>query len=77
MQIVYDSTNYCVIEYGDVDGFEVTNKSAHAGAYLHGPAAIDFRDGLAKAIADDPTTDNVDAFLGEFDALMTLPTVLH
>ncbi|HVY05274.1 MAG TPA: DUF3567 family protein [Burkholderiales bacterium] len=77
MQIVYDSKKYCVIEYSGLDGFEVTSKSAHAGTYFHGAAAVDFRDSLAKAISTDPTTAAVDEFLGGFDGLMTLPAVLH
>jgi len=77
MQIVYDSKQYCVVEYSGVDGFEVTNKAAHMGTYFHGPAAVDFRDNLARAIAEDPTTRSVDQFLESFDAIMTLPTVLH
>ncbi len=77
MQIVYDSKHYRVVEYSGVDGFEVTNKAAHAGTYFHGVAAIDFRDNLARAIADDPTTEAVDEFLGGFDSLMNQPVVLH
>lgn len=77
MQIVYESQNYHVIEYSGIDGFEVTNKSAHACAYFHGPVAVAFRDNFAKVIAANPSIDSVDEFLGGFDALMTLPTILH
>jgi hypothetical protein len=77
MQIVYDSQNYHVIEYSGIDGFEVTNKSAHACAYFHGPVAVAFRDNFARFIAENPSVDSVDEFLGGFDSLMNLPTVLH
>ena len=77
MQIVYDSQNYHVIEYSGIDGFEVTNKSAHACAYFHGPVAIIFRDNFAKFVAENPSVDSVDEFLRAFDSLMYLPTVLH
>jgi len=77
MQIVYDSQNYHVIEYSGIDGFELTNKSAHACAYFHGPVAVAFRDNFAKFIAANPSSDCVDEFLGGFDLLMTVPTVLH
>lgn len=77
MQIVYDSQNYHVIEYSGIGGFEVTNKSAHVCAYFHGPVAVAFRDTFAKVIAANPSIDSVDEFLGGFDALMTLPTILH
>lgn len=77
MQIVYDSQNYHVIEYSGIDGFEVTNKSAHVCAYFHGPVAVAFRNNFAKVIAENPSIDSVDEFLGGFDSLMNLPTVLH
>ena len=77
MQIIYDSQNYYVIEYSGIDGFEVTNKAAHACAYFHGPVAAAFRVNFAKVIATDPSLDTIDEFLGGFDSLMTLPTVLH
>ena len=77
MQIVYNSQNYHVIEYSGIHGFEVTNKSAHVCAYFHGSVAVAFRDNFAKVIAENPSIDSVDEFLGRFDSLMTLPTVLH
>ena len=77
MQIVYDSQHYHVIEYSGIDGFEVTNKSAHVCAYFHGAAAAAFRDNFAKAVADNPSVNAIDEYLGGFDSLMTLPTVLH
>jgi len=77
MQTVYDSQNYHVIEYAGIDGFEVTNKAAHAFAYFHGPMATAFRDNLAKVIAEDPSVDSVDEFLGGLDSLMVVPAVLH
>jgi hypothetical protein len=77
MQIVYSSQNYHVIEYPESAGFELINKSAHAGTYLHGQFAAVFRDGFAKAVAEDPSVESVDEFLGGFDDLMILPTTLH
>ena len=77
MQIVYDSQNYHVIEYSGIGGFEVINKSAHVCAYFHGTVAVAFRSNFAKVIAENPSIDSVDEFLGGFDALMTLPTILH
>jgi hypothetical protein len=77
MQTVYDSQNYHVIEYAGIDGFEVTNKAAQAFAYFHGEMAAAFRDNLAKVIAEDPSIDSVDEFLGGLDSLMVVPAVLH
>ncbi len=77
MHIVYDSQNYHVIEYSGIGGYEVTNKSEHVCAYFHGQAAAAFRDNFAKVIAENPSIDSVDEYLGKFDSLMTLPIVLH
>jgi hypothetical protein len=77
MQIVYDSQHYHVIEYTGIGGYELTNKSEHVCAYFHGPAAAAFRHNFAKVIAENPSTDSVDEYLGGFDSLMTLPIVLH
>jgi len=77
MQIVYDSQHYHVIEYTGIGGYELTNKSEHLCAYFHGPAAAAFRDNFAKVIAENPSIDSVDEYLGGFDSLMTLPIVLH
>ena len=43
----------------------------------HGPVDVAFRDNFAKVIAANPSIDSIDEFLGGFDSLMTLPTVLH
>lgn len=77
MHLVYDSPHYHVIEYPDIGGYEVTNKSAHVCAYFQGPAAAAFRDNFAQVIADDPSADSVDEYLCGFDELMTLPIVVH
>jgi hypothetical protein len=77
MQIVYDSQNYHVIEYAGIGGFELANKTERVCAYFHGPAAAAFRDSLAKVIAENPSMDSIDEYLGGFDSLMTLPIVLH
>lgn len=77
MHIVYDSQHYHVIEYAGIGGYELANKSERVCTYFHGPAAEAFRDSLAKAIAENPSSDSIDEYLGGFDALMTLPIVLH
>jgi Protein of unknown function (DUF3567) len=77
MQIVYDSQHYHVIEYSAFGGYELTNKGAHVCAYFHGLAAAAFRDNFARVIAQNPSIDAVDEYLGGFDSLLTLPVVLH
>jgi len=77
MQLLYQSQHYHVIEYSDVDGYEVMNKSAKVCAYFQGPAAAAFREDFSKVLSEDPSAANVDEYLGEFDSLMTMPIVVH
>jgi hypothetical protein len=39
--------------------------------------AAQFREHVRKLIEEEPTLDEVDEFLGQFDSLMTQPVVLH
>lgn len=77
MQIVYSSRNYHVVSYPDSEGYELVNKPAALGTYIHGSVASAFRENLEKVLADDATVDAIDEFLGGFDALMNQPTVMH
>ena len=77
MQIVYSSRNYHVVSYPESEGYELVNKPAALGTYIHGPIASAFRESLEKVLADDATVDAIDEFLGGFDALMNQPAVMH
>lgn len=77
MQIVYSSPHYHVVSYPDAEGYELVNKPAGFGTYIHGEVATAFRANLEKVLADDATMDSIDEFLGGFDALMNQPTVMH
>ena len=77
MQIVYSSRNYHVVSYPDAAGYELVNKPAALGTYIHGEVASAFRENLERALAEDATVDSIDEFLGGFDALMNQPAVMH
>jgi hypothetical protein len=77
MQIVYSSQHYQVVQYAGIEGYEVINKPAGVGTYLQGEVAAAFRQSLAKVVAEDPSVDSIDDFLGGFDALMNQPAVMH
>jgi hypothetical protein len=77
MQVVYSSQHYHVVSYPDVEGYELVNKPAGAGAYIHGTVASAFRENLEKVLAEDATVESIDEFLGGFDALMNQPTSIH
>ncbi len=80
--MIYNSSNYCVVEFGaasapDTAGFEIMDKQARREIYLAGALAEGFRRGVAELIAQQPSIEEVDDFLSQFDSLMTQPMILH
>jgi len=83
MQMIYNSPNYCVVEFrsaeGDpfVGGYEIMDKSARRELFLGGELADKFRFDVSALIAREPSIEEVDDFLSKFEGLMHQPLVLH
>jgi len=85
MQMIYNSPNYCVVEFPPQDdhgamqsgGYEIVDKNARREIFIDGAMAARFREHVQKLIEEEPSLDEVDEFLGQFDSLMTHPVVLH
>jgi hypothetical protein len=85
MQMIYNSPNYCVVEFPPQDehlamnagGYEIVDKNAQREMFIDGAMATRFREHVRRLIEEEPTLDEVDAFLGQFDSLMNQPVVLH
>lgn len=77
LNILYDSDNYCVAEFGGADGIELVDKQARRSGYLEGPVAARFRSGMAQLWAADPGEEAVDDFLCTYEALLTHDVHLH
>lgn len=85
MQMIYNSDNYCVVEFGaDVEqaplasgGFEIVDKNLRREIFLGGKMAEHFRADVQRLIETEPSVEEVDAFLGKFDDVMTHPLVMH
>jgi hypothetical protein len=83
--MIYNSSNYCVVEFPAQDGhmalkaggYEIVDKNMQREIYIDGPLAARFREHVQQLIAQQPTLDEVDEFLGQFDSLMHQPVVLH
>jgi len=80
--MIYNSSNYCVVEFAasseaNTAGFEIMDKHAKRETYLAGSLADDFRRGVAELIAQQPSMEEIDEFLSQFDSLMTQPMTLH
>lgn len=77
MNVIYNSDNYYVVEYPTQHGYELVDKQAARGTFLHGEAAEKFLESMKKAVAEDASSEHVDEFLDGFDMLLTQPVVFH
>lgn len=81
MNLIYDSSSYCVVEFRDpagrIGGYEIMDKLGRRELYLAGDLAIHFRQGVQQLVAGSPSTDDVDEFLSGFQGLMQTPVMLH
>jgi hypothetical protein len=85
MQMIYNSDNYCIVEFSaDVDqtplasgGFEIVDKNLRREIFLGGSMAEHFRADVKRLIESEPSVEEVDDFLGKFDNVMTHSLVMH
>ncbi len=85
MNMLYNSSNYCVVQFSDfgqdgqhpAGGFEIMDKGLRREIFLDGKRAEQFRDDVARLISDETTPDDFDAFLEGYAGLMTQPVTLH
>jgi hypothetical protein len=85
MQMIYNSPNYCVVEFApqvghlamNAGGYEIVDKNTQREIFIDGAMAARFREHVRKLIEEEPSLDEVDEFLGQFDSLMNQPVVLH
>ncbi|CAG9219549.1 conserved hypothetical protein [Paraburkholderia tropica] len=85
MQMIYNSPNYCVVEFPPQDGhvamrsggYEIVDKNSRREIFIDGAMAARFREDVQKLMDEDQSLDEVDEFLGQFDSLMQQPVVLH
>jgi hypothetical protein len=83
MNMIYNSPNYCVVEFKSAEGepftggYEIMDKTAKREIFIGGVLAEKFRTDVAELIATEPSTEEVDDFLSSFGGLMQQPLVLH
>ncbi|PLZ02234.1 DUF3567 domain-containing protein [Burkholderia sp. WAC0059] len=85
MQMIYNSPNYCVVEFppqaGHLamlsGGYEIVDKNARREIFIDGMMAARFRESVQKLMEEDQSLDEVDEFLGQFDSLMQHPVIMH
>jgi hypothetical protein len=77
MNVMYSSENYYVVEFPGRHGIELVDKTTGRAGFLEGAVELKFRASMADLAAGEPSEDSVDAFLGNYDALLTNSVALH
>jgi hypothetical protein len=85
MNLIYNSEQYSVVEFvadGERDalrcgGYEIMDKPAQREIFIGGEMAVSFRQHVRDLIATEPSEEEIDEFLGNYDALMRQPMVFH
>ena len=85
MNLIYNSEHYSVVEFvaeAGLDvmrfgGYEILDKPAKREIFIAGALAEAFREHVRQLIATEPSIDEIDEFLGSYDALMGQPVILH
>ena len=85
MDTIYNSEQYSVVEFGaDRDhealrfgGYEIMDKSGQREIYIDGPAAELFRKDVQELIATEPSMEDIDTFLSQYDLMMRQSMTLH
>lgn len=77
MKVVYNSDHYSVVEYPTVEAYELVDKASGFGTFLRGDVAARFRESMGLVIANQPSIDEFDEFLGSYEPWMTQKLTLH
>jgi hypothetical protein len=85
MNLIYNSEQYSVVEFGADDGrealrfggYEIMDKPGKREIFIGGTLAEAFRKNVETLIATEPSVEDIDAFLGNYDVLMSQPVVFH
>ncbi|NRR34225.1 DUF3567 domain-containing protein [Oxalobacteraceae bacterium] len=85
MNLIYNSEQYSVVEFGAerelevlrFGGYEIVDKGGKRETFIAGELARTFRRDVTELIAGEPTMAEIDEFLGSYDAIMSQPVLLH
>jgi hypothetical protein len=77
MNVMYNSENYCVVEFAGRHGIELVDKTTGRTGFLEGALEVKIRASMADFAAGEPSAELVDEFLGHYDSLLTNSVALH
>jgi hypothetical protein len=85
MNMVYNSPNFCVVQFSDfgaegqhpAGGFEIMDKGLRREIFLDGKQAESFQNDVQRMISEEISPDDFDAFLQSYAGVMTQTVALH
>jgi len=93
MHMLYNSDSYVVVRFdvptGESEtaspgaeaasrgGYEIVDKFARKEIFIDGAMAQTFQEGVQKLIENDPSEEEMDAYIGRYTSLMQHPVVMH
>jgi Protein of unknown function (DUF3567) len=78
MNVIYESDNYCVVEYPAQHGFELVDKHTLRGTFFQGGIAERFAERMRAVFAEENlSVERFEEFLEDFDIMMNQPVVFH
>jgi hypothetical protein len=85
MNLIYNSEQYSVVEFGAdrslealrFGGYEIVDKGGKRETFIAGELAQSFRRDVNELIASEPSMEEIDEFLGNYESLMSQPVLLH
>lgn len=85
MNLIYNSDQYSVVEFGADEerdalrfgGYEILDKPTQREIFISGAMAESFRRNVRELIATEPSEEEIDDFLGNYDQMMSQPMTFH
>ena len=78
MNVIYESDNYCVVEYPAQHGYELVDKNTQRGAFFQGGVAERFAQRMRDVVAEENVSaERFEEFLEDFDVQMNQPVLYH
>ena len=77
MNVIYNSEHYYVVQYLGQHMYELVVKRSARGAFFQDEVAARFMSSMRTAVAEEPSVEHIDEFLGGYGELATVPVVQH
>lgn len=77
MNLVFSNDQYQVVEYPELEAFELVNTRRGTGVFIDGEVARVFRSSMEGLFGQNPTEEDVQGIIENFDALMTQRLTYH